>query len=291
MRNSNSIISAAVAFSAILGIGAASAADLPARTYTKAPAVVAPVYDWSGFYIGGDVGGYWNRESAITTASPAGFGAPAVFGAALAGFGINPMSHNLKKSGALGGLYAGYNWQAAAWVFGLEGDFSYLGRTNSDTEPLIATFPGATNPRGFATVTDNSRWLGSIRGRVGYTWNSFMLYGTGGVAFIDGKDNMAVVPAGVGLNGFPGGAVNFNSNQVGWVAGVGGEWLFANNWMFRLEYLHYGFGGASGSLAVVADTCTVAAACAFNTSISNRDIDTVRVGVSYKFGGPVVAKY
>ena len=97
MRNSNSIISAAVAFSAILGIGAASAADLPARTYTKAPAVVAPVYDWSGFYIGGDVGGYWNRESAITTASPAGFGAPAVFGAALAGFGINPMSHNLKN--------------------------------------------------------------------------------------------------------------------------------------------------------------------------------------------------
>lgn len=276
---------------ALVAVG--SAPVLAADLYTKAPAVVAPVYNWTGFYIGGDVGGYRDRESAITTASPAGFGPPAVFGAALAGFGINPMSHNLNNSGVLGGLYAGYNWQAAAWVFGLEGDFSYLGgSTKSDAEPLIATFPGAINPRGFATVSEGSHWLASIRGRVGYTWNSFMLYGTGGVAFTDGsKDSLAVVPAGFGLNGYSGGVVNFNSNQVGWVAGLGGEWLFAHNWMFRLEYLHYGFRGASGSLPVVADTCTAVVSCAFTTSTSNRGVDTARAGIAYKFGGPVVAKY
>jgi len=281
----------AVAAVSVIFAGAASAADLPAKTYTKAPPPVAPVFSWTGFYVGGDVGGFWDHESAITAAVPAGFGAPAVAGAGLAGFGMLPVSHNLKHSGVLGGLYAGYNWQAAAWVFGVEGDFSYLGTTKSDTEPLTATFPGAINPRGFATVSDNSRWLASLRGRVGYTWNSFMLYGTGGVAFTDGKYSLGILPTGFGLNTWPGGAVSFNSNQVGWVAGVGGEWLFATNWMARIEYLHYGFNGKSATLPVVADTCTAAVGCAFVARTSNLNIDTVRVGIAYKFGGPVVARY
>ena len=269
-----------------------SAADLPMKALPPAPMLL-----WNGFYIGGHVGGYWDNQTATTTAIPAGFGPPAVDGAGLAGFGILPTNHDLKGSGVLGGLYAGYNWQFADWVFGAEADFSYLGGAKSVTQPIVATFTGAANPFGLVTVSEGAHSLGSLRGRIGYAWGSFLLYGTGGVAFSDGGNySLSVVPGALpsNLNGYPGGKVNFNANQVGWVAGLGGEWLFANNWMFRLEYLHYGFHGSSGTLPVVADTCTAAAAlggCAFVANTSDRNIDTVRVGIAYKFGGPVVAQY
>jgi outer membrane immunogenic protein len=271
-------------------VGAASAADLAVKAPPPPPP--APVWSWTGFYIGGHVGGYWSDESAAVDTLPfPGFGTPAIVGAGLAGFGLIPTAHNLNQSGVLGGLYLGYNWQTGPWVFGLEGDFSYLGQTSTSVAPSIETFSGLNSTRGLVTVSDNSHWLGTVRGRIGYAWNSFMGYVTGGAAFTDGSHNLTVVPTGAGLAGWPGGSVGFNSNQVGWVAGVGGEFLVANNWMFRVEYLHYGFGGTDGTLPVVADTCTVSANCRFVGRSSDLNIDTVRVGIAYKFGGPVVARY
>jgi len=125
-----------------LGVAASEttlAADMP----LKAPPLPAPVANWGGLYIGGDLGGYDSSQNGKTTALPdPGFGAPAVVGAGLAGFGILPTTHNLGASGLLGGVYGGYNWQIAKWVIGLESNYSFLNRSDSDGQPLISTWPG-----------------------------------------------------------------------------------------------------------------------------------------------------
>src|SRR5262245_22797942 len=107
--------SAAVAIGAILGIGAASAADIPPRTYTKAPATGAEVYGWSGLYVGGNIGGVWARGSDSTNFLDPGF--------PFKDFVSNPHAQAFRNTALMGGIHAGYNWQMARWVFGVEADF------------------------------------------------------------------------------------------------------------------------------------------------------------------------
>jgi outer membrane immunogenic protein len=283
-----------IAAAALVTLAApALAADMaPAPVYTKAPVIVAPVYSWTGFYIGGDVGWAGSRQNGSVTALPAGFGPPAIGGGGLAGFGILPTAHNLGGDGVLGGLYAGYNWQTGNAVYGFEGDVSFLNRRTSNTQGLFDTFTGVPTVDGSTVqITANTRSLESIRGRIGYAWNSFMLYGTGGVAFNQTNYALNLVTTPGSFNGAPSGSIGFSQNNVGYAVGFGAEWMATQNWIFRLEYLHYGFNGSSGTLPVVGDTCTVAVGCRLVASTSNLNIDSVRVGLAYKFGGPVVAKY
>jgi outer membrane immunogenic protein len=282
---------AAIAASVMFACGA-SAADMAVKTPPPAPVAI---YSWTGFYIGGHVGGAWNREDATMTALPSpGFGAPSVPAIGLAGFGLLPTAHDLRRDQVLGGLYAGYNWQSGNWVLGVEADFSYIDGGKSNTQSLNGTYTGAAdfNPSAFVTVSSNSHWLATARGRIGYAWDRTMLYVTGGAAFTDARYNLVVTPTGpAGLNGYAGGSASFDSDRIGYVVGVGGEWLATNNWVLRAEYLHYGFKGISGTMPVLGAECNAAANCRFVLSTSDRNIDTVRVGIAYKFGGPVVAKY
>src|SRR3978361_43656 len=126
----------------------AAAADMPARAYSKAPAYTAPavVYNWTGFYIGGHVGGAFAGDNSLQS-SDARF---------------------------LGGVQGGFDYQFAPnWVMGIEAQYSWLGG-GSNTGVL---FPGGT------LVTANSDQLGSVTGRVGYTWGPALLYATGGYAW------------------------------------------------------------------------------------------------------------
>jgi outer membrane immunogenic protein len=126
---------------AILALAApAAAADMPARTYTKAPAYTAPavVYNWTGFYIGGHVGGAFGGDSSIQ-------GSDGRF---------------------LGGVQGGVDYQFATnWVIGAEAQYSWLSNNNSG-----ALFPGGN------VVTSNNDQLGSVTGRLGYTWGPALLY-------------------------------------------------------------------------------------------------------------------
>ena len=128
----------------------ASAADLAARPYTKAPVAVASVYNWTGFYLGIVGGGAWEDAN-----SP-------------------------RMQGGFVGGTAGYNWQAmgSPWVFGLEGDIDW---TN-----IKGTFTNINCP--FGCETKNT-WLGTVRGRVGYAWDRVMPYVTGGLAVGDVQAN------------------------------------------------------------------------------------------------------
>ena len=148
---------------ALIALGAsvpAMAADLAARPYTKAPAYVpAPIYNWTGFYIGGHVGGAFNGSN--------GFGG----------------TSDNSDGRFLGGLQIGADYQFAPnWLVGIEGQIS--GLSNSDR-----TFTSGVN-----TIRDRSDWLASVTGRLGYTWGPGLIYAKGGVAFRD--DNGLAATAG-----------------------------------------------------------------------------------------------
>jgi outer membrane immunogenic protein len=139
----------------------ALAADLPARTYSKAPAYTAPqvVYNWTGFYIGGNVGGAFAGNNSLQ-------GSDGRF---------------------MGGVQAGFDYQFAPnWVMGVEAQYDWLANNNNNG----VLFPGGT------LITANNSQLGSVTGRFGYTWGPALLYAKGGYAWRD-SNNFNVSVAGV----------------------------------------------------------------------------------------------
>src|SRR5215471_228131 len=109
------LIAAFTCTTALVAAGAASAADLAARPYTKAPAYIEPLFNWTGFYVGGHIGGAWTNEQWINSANTTAFG------------DLSPgQGFRQRGSGIMGGAQIGYNWQASNYVFGLEGTISGL---------------------------------------------------------------------------------------------------------------------------------------------------------------------
>ncbi|KWV48377.1 hypothetical protein AS156_18005 [Bradyrhizobium macuxiense] len=192
---------------AVAALGAtAQAADLGARPYyQKAPAPVyaAPLYNWTGFYIGGHLGGVFSGSDNT----------------------FNGLA--LTDSGArfMGGVQAGYDWQLSPnWVIGLEGQYSWVGN-----HQLNAIFPNGS------TYNNNQRGIASITGRVGYTWGPGLIYVKGGYAYSD--NNESVTSGGVPV------AFTLSDNHSnGWTIGGGAEYMFAPNWSAKVEYQYYDFG-------------------------------------------------
>lgn len=257
--------------------GSASAADLAARPYVKAP-MPAPVASWTGFYIGGDVGGAWARTSVANNFLPNS-----------AKFGADNEVFNNSASSVTGSIHAGYNWQVSPQaVVGIEADWTGLKANSSAT--TIWTAGGAASctfiPAAscFTTISTNLSWLATVRGRAGVlVAPNVLLYATGGVAW--GKRDYF----GEGSNSTDYDAVfrGSSSSNTGYVVGAGAEWMAAANWIVRAEYLHYSLGKGPNVSVFPAGFPTFGN----NFSWDRTNINTVRVGLSYKFGGPVVAKY
>src|SRR3954471_5519132 len=126
--------------------GAASAADLPARAYTKAPAVVAPVHDWSGVYLGLNGGGATSRECLTITS--------------VAGIAVFPNSEGCHNAtGGVAGGQIGYRWQTAHWVLGVEAQGDWADLTGSNAS-LTAIIPYTNRTKVGA--------IGLFTGQVGY---------------------------------------------------------------------------------------------------------------------------
>jgi outer membrane immunogenic protein len=268
---------AASALAAMAVASAASAADLAARPYTKAP-VMAPVYDWTGFYIGGNVGYSWGRSSDTSTLTN---GAGTVLFTTGAGANMD---------GVIGGGQIGYNWQIQNWVWGLEADIQgsdqkgrrdYLCPTGVCTPPfgVIAVFPGPAVP---VALDQKLEWFGTVRGRVGVLATPQVLfYATGGLAY--GEVNTSAV-IGAGAFGF-----NAHDTRVGYTVGAGVEGAIGGNWTAKLEYLYMDLGRTSGTFLT---TIPALGGGVLSYNYSSRITDNiVRVGLNYKFGGPVIAKY
>ena len=247
----------------------ALAADLPARVYTKAPAVVSPIYNWSGFYIGINGGGGSSHNCwDLTNVGGVGAVAPS----------ISEGCHD--ATGGLVGGQIGYRWQAANWVFGLEaqGDWANLKGSNSSTVGLVLGVPYTNNTKIDA--------IGLFTGQVGYAWNNLLWYVKGGAAVTDNKYSGVTTFAAGGL---PPGATFDQASETRWggAVGTGIEFGFAPGWSVAFEYEHLFMDGHSINF-----TSTAAAGGGFSRTDSiGQDVDMGTVRVNYTFGGPVVARY
>jgi outer membrane immunogenic protein len=268
---------------ASLGFAAtASAADLPARTYTKAPVTPAYVaYNWSGFYLGGNLGwAFDGRSSETPTGTFLTTGTTQAF----------PLS--IGRSGFTGGGQFGYNWQTGPAVFGFEADFNYLGFRSKSVSAIetASTFFGSGSAPNTQTYTAGSEnFFGTVRGRIGYAWDRTLLYATGGFAYGTGFTNSVTY-----TNTTPG--VNYATFQgnsgtsFGWTIGAGLEYALGNNWSIKGEYLYVDLSNHNRTLVPVAVIGTPATGGTFADTGGDR-FSIARVGFNYKFGGPIVAKY
>ncbi|HXI05968.1 MAG: outer membrane protein [Bradyrhizobium sp.] len=240
--------------------GAASAADLAARPYTKAPMPVAAVYNWTGFYVGGHVGGTWTNEEFVNVANTT------IFGDLAPGQGFRQ-----RETGFIGGGHIGYNWQASNFVFGLEGSIDGLSTEGS----FINNVFGVGLDDRFSW---RSEWMASVVGRAGVAFNNSLLYVKGGWA---GVNNRLSVIDTVPATGSGGQTVWHN----GWTVGAGWEYGLTANWIIGVEYNYAQFETKSYQL----NNTQAGATYAFDAK--PRDIQSVVGRLSYKFGGPVVARY
>lgn len=239
-------------------ISSASAADMAPR-YKAPPPVVAPVFTWTGFYAGLHVGGGFS-DTNVTAINQLVL--PPAIDTGLLG---------TDGSGVVGGGQIGYNWQFAPnWLLGIEGDISGTGIRNNSTTPLAVggvPLPGI----GLNHVADRSiDWMASIRGRLGWVWDRWLVYGTGGAAWAD--VNYRTNFTAFALNN----PISTNVTLSGWVAGGGVEYAVSNNWTVRAEYLYYDFGDET----II--NPTVAPGFNYLTTFDNK-IHVVRAGVNYKF--------
>jgi outer membrane immunogenic protein len=240
---------------AALGIAApAKAADLPARTYTKAPAYIAAVYDWSGFYIGGNGG--WGTSRKCWDASTG------VGGTFLAAEGCHD------AGGAVAGGQIGYRWQNGALVLGVEGQGDWAGLRGSN----VSLFTPGTTDRSKVNA------FGLVTGQVGYAWNNALLYVKGGAAVTGDKYTGLDTTTGATLG-------SAKETRWGGAAGVGLEYGFMPNWSAALEYDHMFMGTRTEDLRAPATN-------AFTREDRIRqDVDTVTARINYRWGGPVIGKY
>jgi outer membrane immunogenic protein len=253
----------------------AFAADLPARTYTKAPVYVEPVFNWTGFYLGGNLGYSWGRSSDSSALTN---GAGTILFASTGKTDLN---------GIVGGGQIGYNWQMQGWVWGLEADIQGTDEKGSRAFicPAAACLPpAALAPAGGIAAALNQKidWFGTVRARGGVLVTPMvLLYATGGLAYGEVATNETV--------GALSTAFSTNSTNVGWTVGAGVEGVIGGNWTARLEYLYVDLGHASGSfLTTIGALGGGAISSSYNSHITD---NIVRVGINYKFDSAVVAKY
>jgi outer membrane immunogenic protein len=217
------------AIAAVAMITSATAADIvpaPApQVYAKSP-VVAPLPIWTGFYLG-----------------------------AMGGYATENNNNNGANTGTISGGFAGgtlgYNWQAGQVVFGIEGDAAW-------------TNIGATvgNPA-FVALTDRIRDFGTARARIGWAFDSVLLYATGGYAWIDNRFTVTVL------------GVNFADTQFhsGWTAGGGVEVMFAPKWSIKAEYLYRSFQSKNYFVAIVPP----------GIPSGNLNLHSVQAGINFHF--------
>ena len=219
---------------------AAFAADLPQPPTTYLP--LAPRYNWTGFYIGGNIGLGWSFGS---------------FSDSLGNTLSLPNSTQFMAGGQIG-----FNYEfESGFLIGAEGDFDWL--ANAANVGSAATLVNAAGPTGStAVVSLNSRSLTTATARLGYAWDRVLLYGKGGGAWL-GSNNPTVTVDGAAVG------ISNSSTNWGWVAGVGAEWAFAGNWSARVEFEYVGLNNQTFTIPASAAASRPAISSAAITAASN----------------------
>jgi outer membrane immunogenic protein len=235
----------------------AMAADMaPAPVYKAPVPVPVAICNWCGWYVGANAGYAWSNSNSVDTTTTNLSAIPGLngdVGGAIAAQGTGSVS--TKSNGFIGGGQLGYNWQAGNIVYGLETDIQGLAESNSGSSiSNVSTVPGAAaviSSTGTITSSKSVSYLGTLRGRAGFLATpSFLIYGTGGLAYGGVKTSTTVTEAlGFGdTPGFFGTSASATSTRVGWTAGAGIEWLFWSRWSAKIEYRYYDLGSVTNNL-------------------------------------------
>jgi outer membrane immunogenic protein len=287
----NKLILGTAALSAVGLVNAASAADLP----VKAPPIIPIVYNWTGCYVGGNAGWKWGRfnESVDTQAGVAVLPGllPTPFPA-----GHIDLDHLETSSGAVGGQI-GCRWENAEhWVFGVEGDFDWTNLHGTVTN-TVNTFPFIAGDY----FDNRMRWEGSGRVILGRSFDRWLVYGTGGIAFARVDMDAAFIPVVVNGIPFPGSSGADSKTLVGGTVGLGTAYMLTRNWEIGAEYRYTFYAQSDYNLGNVAAICgnvsavAVVIACTNTGVTGHKGLETqeVQFKLNYHFdwGGPVVAKY
>jgi len=230
--------------------GAANAADLPIGVPASPPGILMPT-TWDGPYVGLNLGGHWLIDQVSTINLPTGASS----------------SGTLNAPGVIGGLQAGYNWQFANVVAGIEADANVLAGSVASRNDAAVALTNAVRPPGF---------LLTVRPRLGWAFDHrTLVYATAGYAF---ETVQVVDTVNVNLGG-PGGPVptsNVTGRQSGWAAGAGLEYAFSRGVSAKVEYLYLGLGSINSTLLPLA---------AVNANVTHKLSDNiVRAGVNFHLG-------
>lgn len=246
----------------VVSAGTAFSADLSEPVPASFEERVASNFDWTGGYVGVNVGGGFGKFKHpfdITGGVPA---ATLLNG-----------SLDITSGGFLGGAQAGYNWQNGGFVLGAEVDFQGSAVKAEDSLSLNIGGPGGIDINGDAGT--KVQWFGTVRARVGATpADRLLVYGTAGLAY--GKVK-SYIDGNITAGGAPVAAINESKSdtKVGWTAGAGAEYAFTNNWTIKSEYLYTDLGKTTLINANVGG---------FNARLRNDvSFHTFRVGLNYKF--------
>jgi outer membrane immunogenic protein len=238
---------ASAAFSA-LGTAVAGAADLPVRAPPPPP---APVLDWTGFYIGMNLGGAFFDNNWTDTVLLTNF-------------------NNSSNTAFLAGGQIGANYQIGNFVIGGEWDADWV---SSHTGNGVF-FPNV----GTIAVTENNRWVTTVAARFGYAFDQLLFYGKAGGGWV-GNNGLSVSNLTTGvtigctiLTNFS----NCGSTEGGWLVGAGAEWAFAPHWSLKFEYDYLGLGNRTFTVPL---TAPLLAGDTFTST--NRNMQMVKIGVNY----------
>lgn len=243
---------------------AAHAADLKIPVKAPPPAPVPPPFSWTGFYIGGNLGGAWFHGDVTDNRFGLDFG-------------------NTDGSGVfIGGGELGFNYQFNHFVFGVEGDFDWEGNNNSSNGIIV---PGIGLGHTFQ-VTANDRWVTTLAARFGLAVDRVLFYAKAGGGWV-GANSFTVTDLNTGVSISGGG----NNTISGWLIGGGFEWAFAENWSAKFEFDHLGLG--SRTLTVPVGSPFLLVGDTFTTG--NRSLEMAKVGLNYRFNWgsptPVTTRY
>jgi outer membrane immunogenic protein len=230
-----------------LATAPAVAADLRKPAYRPLSPPPPPIFMWSGFYVGGNIGGAWFHREVNDSF-----------------FGFN--FDNGSKGVFIGGGQLGYNAQFNNIVLGVEWDFDWAGNNNNTGNGVF--IPG----RGLLVVSSNTRFISTLAARFGLPYGPWLFYGKAGGGWVGNNDfTITNVTTGASISGF-------SDRTGGWLLGAGIEWAFAPSWSAKIEYDFLGLADRTfivpPGFLVGGDTFTS----------GNRNIQMLKVGLNYRFG-------
>jgi outer membrane immunogenic protein len=229
---------------------ATNAADVGVRppVYQAPPAYVPPPFSWTGFYVGGNIGGAWGQGNVSDSL-----------------FGLN-FGTATNNGVFIGGGQLGFNYQFGYGVLGVEWDFDWAGNNNNTGNGIL--IPGI----GTIQATSNNGWITTVAARFGVTNGPWLFYGKVGGGWV-GNNSFTITNVTTGASI----TTSNNNTNSGWLVGAGIEWAFAPNWSAKIEYNYLGLDSRTftvpAGVFLAGDTFTT----------SNPNVQMVKVGINYRF--------